>query len=93
VDEHLAHPHGRESGASREEREARAAFGTYLLMVLSAEVVFALLVTFVLGTPPAGGTIVAFGVVMAVGLGLQRRSERTTRVDSTGRRGPRSTRR
>ena len=61
-----------ESGTAHEPRESMGSFAEFLLLVLSAEILFAVLVRLVLGTPPAGATTVAFGLFMAVGLGFQR---------------------
>ena len=82
-----------ENGTVREPRESMGSFSGFLLLVLSAEVLFAVLVRLVLGTPPAGVTTVTFGLLMAVGLGLQHRStvaRRTARPERRG--GPWSTR-
>jgi hypothetical protein len=46
-------------------------FGERLALVVAAEVAFAVLVDIATGAPPAFVTTVAFGIVLAIGLGWQ----------------------
>jgi carbon starvation protein CstA len=80
------------SDPARHRHEPPGSFAAYVLMVLSAEILFALLVTLALGTPPGGVTTVAFGFVVAVGLGIQRRTVGDRMAPSQHRQEPRSTR-
>jgi hypothetical protein len=47
--------------------------GERLALVVGAEVVFAVLIDLLTGTPPAFVTTVAFGAALALGLGWQAR--------------------
>jgi hypothetical protein len=55
------------------ERPYRHALGERLALVVGAEVVFAVLIDLLTGTPPAFVTTVAFGAALALGLGWQAR--------------------
>jgi hypothetical protein len=58
-------------GPVEQDQHSRDGPGERLALVVVAEVAFAVLVDFVMGTPPAFVTTVAFGVALAVGLGWQ----------------------
>jgi hypothetical protein len=70
-----------------EDRGSPGSFTSFVSMVISAEILFAVLVRLVLGTPPAGATTVVFGLLMAIGLGLQQRSSAVDLVARRDRRG------
>jgi hypothetical protein len=55
------------------DQHLRDALGERLVLVVGAEVTFAMLVDFVTGNPPALVATVAFGAVLALGLSWQAR--------------------
>jgi hypothetical protein len=68
---------------------SRGSFGTFLLPLVLAEVLFATLVALALGTPPTPMTTVIFALAMAVALGAQHRwsaPSSPTRRDEPSRR-------
>jgi hypothetical protein len=70
---------------------SHGSFGSFLLLVVLAEVLFALLVALALGAPPTPSATVVFALAMAVALGAQRRWSASPspphRDEVSGRRG------